>query len=65
MLPYAVVLGAADRWLTGIAAVDDPGVLDARELTWYHGPEGWRLADLPDSLRNFVRAFQGTLVGRG
>ena len=65
VLPYAVVLGGADRWLDAIAAVDDPALDDATELSWYHGPDGWKLTDLPDSLRNFVRAFQGTLVGRG
>ncbi len=64
VLPYAVVLGGADRWLDGIAAVNDAALDDATELSWYHGPEGWQLSDLPDSLRNFVRAFQGTLVAR-
>lgn len=65
VLPYAVVLGGTDRWLDGIAAVNDEHVDDATELSWYHGPAGWKLSDLPDSLRNFIRAFQGTLVGRG
>jgi len=64
VLPYAVVLGGADRWLAGLAAVDDASRRDETELTWYHGPEGWRLADLPDSLRSFIRAFEGTLVAR-
>lgn len=64
VLPYSVVLGGAERWLEGIAAANDPDVDDSDELSWYHGPEGWQLADLPDSLRNFVRAFQGTLVAR-
>lgn len=64
VLPYAIVLGGADRWIAGLAAVDDPATDDATELSWYHGPNGWRLADLPDSLRAFVRAFEGTLVAR-
>lgn len=64
VLPYAVVLGGADRWLDGIAAINDEAADDATELSWYHGPEGWKLTDLPDSLRSFVRAFQGTLVAR-
>lgn len=64
VLPYAVVLGGADRWLDAIAGVNDGDVDDAQELSWYHGPEGWRLSDLPDSLRNFIRAFQGTIVAR-
>jgi len=64
VLPYAVVLGGADRWLDGLAAVNDETVDDSVELDWYHGPAGWQLSDLPDSLRNFIRAFTGTLVAR-
>lgn len=64
VLPYAVVLGSLDRWLAGLAAADNAAVADETELSWFHGPQGWRLADLPDSLRSFVRAFQGTLVAR-
>lgn len=64
VLPYAIVLGGADRWLDGLASVNDAQVADAVELTWFHGPEGWTLTDLPDSLRNFLRAFEGTLVAR-
>jgi len=64
VLPYAIVLGGANRWLDGMAAVNDAGRADAAELSWYHGPEGWQLSDLPDSLRNFIRAFEGTLVAR-
>lgn len=64
VLPYAIVLGGAERWIAGLAAVNDTSRDDATELTWYHGPEGWQLADLPDSLRSFVRAFEGTLVAR-
>lgn len=64
VLPYAVVLGGADRWLDGLASVNDAATDDRTELTWYHGPDGWTLADLPDSLRSFIRAFTGTLVAR-
>lgn len=64
VLPYAVVLGGADRWLDGLAAVDDPELDDRDELGWYRGPEGWKLSDLPDSLRSFLRAFAGLLVSR-
>lgn len=64
VLPYAVVLGGADRWLDGIARVNDADRADQTELSWYHGPAGWALADLPDSLRNFIRALEGTLVAR-
>ncbi len=37
---------------------------DETELDWYHGPEGWHLADLPDSLRNFVTTVEGSLLQR-
>lgn len=65
ILPYTVVLGGTDRWLEALAAVNDPDVDDRFELSWYRGPEGWTLENLPDSLRNFLRALQGTLVMRG
>ena len=64
VLPYAVVLGGADRWLDGIARVNDSARADHTELSWFHGPAGWQLSDLPDSLRNFIRALEGTLVAR-
>jgi len=64
VLPYAVVLGGADRWLDGIARINDAARADHTELSWYHGPAGWQLSDLPDSLRNFIRALEGTLVAR-
>ncbi|MFP5417491.1 MAG: DUF2207 family protein [Actinomycetes bacterium] len=64
VLPYAVVLGGTERWLDGLAASDDDPHPDATDLPWYHGPEGWNLADLPDSLRNFVTTVEGTLVER-
>ena len=64
VLPYAIVLGGADRWLAGLVAAADPEVPDPTELSWYHGPQGWSLTDLPDSLRNFIRALEGTLVAR-
>ena len=64
VLPYAVVLGGADRWLDGLVATDGDDTPDAEELDWYHGPAGWHLADLPDSLRNFITTFEGVLVSR-
>ena len=64
VLPYAVVLGGADRWLDGLAATDTDGTPDETELDWYHGPEGWHLSDLPDSLRNFVTTVEGSLLQR-
>ena len=64
VLPYAVVLGGAERWLDGLVATDGDDTPDAEELDWYHGPAGWHLADLPDSLRNFITTFEGVLVSR-
>lgn len=64
VLPFAVVLGGADRWLDGLAATDRDDTSDETELDWYHGPEGWHLADLPDSLRNFVTTVEGSLLQR-
>ena len=64
VLPYAVVLGGVDRWLDGLAATDTDGVPDPTDLDWYHGPDDWQLADLPDSLRNFVQTTEGGLLKR-
>ncbi len=64
VLPYAVVLGGTERWLDAIVAADDDEVPDSDELSWYHGPEDWRLSDLPHSLRNFVTTVNGTLFSR-
>lgn len=64
VLPFAVVLGGVDRWLDGLAATDADETPDEAELGWYHGPDGWHLRDLPDSLRNFVTTVEGVLVTR-
>ena len=64
VLPYAVVLGGKERWLDALAAADVDDTADATELDWYHGPEGWNLADLPASLANFITTVQGTLFAR-
>lgn len=64
VLPFAIVLGGVERWLDGLAAVDDAAWPDETELGWYRGPDGWRLADLPDSLRNFVTTVEGILIER-
>ena len=64
VLPYAVVLGGADRWLDAIVAADDDEVAGLEDLTWYHGPDDWHLRDLPDSLRNFVTTVSGSLFAR-
>ncbi|MCA0306567.1 MAG: DUF2207 domain-containing protein [Actinobacteria bacterium] len=64
LLPYAIVLGGKDRWLQAVADADDDDTPDSTDLSWYHGPDGWRLADLPASLANFVTTVQGTLFSR-
>ncbi|MET1006842.1 MAG: DUF2207 domain-containing protein [Propionibacteriaceae bacterium] len=64
VLPYAVVLGGADRWLDAIVATDTEDDPDSHDLSWYHGPEDWHLRDLPDSLRNFITTLSGSLFAR-
>lgn len=64
LLPYAVVLGGQQRWLDAIVAGDDDPDEDRFDLPWYHGPEGWHLRDLPNSLRNFVTTVSGELFAR-
>lgn len=64
VLPYAVVLGGADRWLDAIVAADDDESADPTDLSWYHGPDNWHLRNLPDSLRNFVTTVSGLLFSR-
>ncbi|MGJ3508834.1 DUF2207 family protein [Enemella sp. A6] len=64
VLPYAVVLGGADRWLKALVDADDDETSDERDLFWYHGPEGWHMRDLPASLRNFVTTVSGSLFAR-
>lgn len=64
VVPYAVVLGGADRWLDAIVATDDEDDADSTDLSWYHGPDNWHLRDLPDSLRNFITTVSGTLFAR-
>jgi Predicted membrane protein (DUF2207) C-terminal domain len=64
VLPYAIVLGGADRWLDAIVATDADEHPDSYDLSWYHGPENWHLSDLPDSMRNFVTTASGSLFSR-
>lgn len=64
VLPYAVVLGGAERWLDAIVAADDDADADPEDLSWYHGPDTWHLRHLPESLRNFVTTVTGSLFSR-
>jgi hypothetical protein len=64
VLPYAIVLGGADRWLDAIVASDVDEDPDSDDLSWYQGPENWHLRDLPDSMRNFVTTVSGSLFSR-
>jgi len=64
LLPYAVVLGGHQRWLDAIVASDEDEHEDCFDLGWYHGPEGWHLQHLPDSLKNFITTVSGELFSR-
>lgn len=64
LLPYAIVLGGADRWLDAIVATDGDEDPDPTEMGWYHGPENWHLRDLPESLKNFITSVSGSLFAR-
>ena len=64
VLPYAIVLGGSDRWLDALVGTDRDDEPDPEDLTWYHGPAGWHLADLPHSLQNFLTTVSGTLFAR-
>lgn len=64
VLPYAVVLGGAERWLDALVAADDDEDADPEDLDWYHAPTDWHLRDLPDSLQNFITTVSGRLFAR-
>lgn len=64
VLPYAVVLGGYERWVKALAAVDDEEIADSTDLAWYHAPDDWHLADLPDSLDRLITTMQGRLFAR-
>ncbi len=64
ILPYAVVLGGADRWLQAIADADDDDTPDGDDLGWYRAGSDWHLSDFPAAIRNFVTTMQGTLFSR-
>jgi hypothetical protein len=63
-LPYSIVLGGWDRWLDALVAADAAEVVDATELDWYHGPDGWELQDLPACLGAFITVVTGRLFAR-
>ena len=64
VLPYAVVLGGYDRWVKAVVAADDDEAADSTDLDWYHAPDDWHLADLPDSLDRLITTMQGRLFAR-
>jgi hypothetical protein len=63
ILPYAIVLGGWDRWLSALVA-SGPSNNDATALDWYQGPPGWQRASLPDSLDGFITVTTGRLFAR-
>ncbi|MDR0990434.1 MAG: DUF2207 domain-containing protein [Propionibacteriaceae bacterium] len=64
ILPYAIVLGGWERWLGALVAADPDDDPDPTMLTWYHGPDDWHLADLPDSLDTLITVMTGRLFTR-
>jgi uncharacterized protein (TIGR04222 family) len=64
VLPYTIVLGGTDRWLSALVDADTDEDPDSTDLSWYHGPENWHLRDLPDSMKNFVTTVSGSLFSR-
>ncbi|MDR2930235.1 MAG: DUF2207 domain-containing protein [Propionibacteriaceae bacterium] len=64
VLPYAVVLGGWDRWLKAIVDLDTDEEEDSTDLSWYHAPTGWHMADLPASLDAFITVVTGRLFSR-
>jgi Predicted membrane protein (DUF2207) C-terminal domain/Predicted membrane protein (DUF2207) N-terminal domain len=62
-LPYAVVLGGADRWIDALVGTDLDDTPD-EGFGWYRGPDNWHLHHLPDSLRNLTTNLTGALFAR-
>ncbi|HEY3005022.1 MAG TPA: DUF2207 domain-containing protein [Kribbellaceae bacterium] len=63
-LPYAVVLGGADRWIDALVATDTDATTPDEGFAWYRGPDNWHLQHLPDSLRNLTTNLTGALFTR-
>ncbi|WP_350278903.1 DUF2207 domain-containing protein [Kribbella sp. HUAS MG21] len=63
-LPYAVVLGGSERWIDALVATDATPDEEDSGFAWYHGPRGWHLQYLPDSLRNLTTNLTGALFAR-
>jgi hypothetical protein len=59
-----MVLGGWYRGLGALSPSDGDGAAEAGDLDWYHGPPGWRLHDLPDSLDGFITMATGRLFTR-
>lgn len=56
-LPYAVVMGEADRWAK---AFRDLGA--QQDLYWYSGPAGWSPVHIGDSITSFSSTTAGTIA---
>ncbi len=54
--PATIIEATIERLRDDVGAIVEPAVVAAFSIL--------RATDLPNSLRNFVRAFQGTLVSR-
>lgn len=64
ILPYAVVLGSWEHWLTAMAEADKDPDPDPEALAWYHAPADWQLSDFPHSLDAFITVVTGRLFAR-
>lgn len=64
VLPYAIVLGGQERWLSALAAADDDALPDPDDLTWYHAPSTWTMADFPGSIDALITTLTGKLFRR-
>ena len=58
-LPYAVVLGEADRWAK---VFKDLGLPPQQYAGWYHGPSGWTFDDFNDSMDAFSASTSSTIA---
>ncbi|HWL35661.1 MAG TPA: DUF2207 domain-containing protein [Frankiaceae bacterium] len=57
-LPYAVVMGEAERWAKAFA---DLGA-QQQDLYWYSGPAGWSPMHIGDSITSFSSTTAGTIA---
>ena len=59
-LPYAIIFDNVERWANILAAA---GSAEREEngLSWYVGPEDWRMEDFADSIKSFTLTLTGVI----